>query len=322
MDIETGFENLGQRLKTRRTEKGLTVEEVSEATRIPVHQLASLESGQFDNLPALVYVRGFIRAYARLLAMDERELLDEFNTLADQKQRNEVAGLIDEYEGLPTQKAMRLKTVISSAEPKKRKFIISPLIGGLIIVLALILGFYYFFSLRDGGPEGELSGTVITPSAETISEQTTQPSPQSESRPEPQVQPDDSQKELPSEEDSSLAEPRKEEPSAEAEITVRPQPEEKVAESPFPPSPAITTAMGAHTLEMVALEETWVRVLIDGRVTREYLLSPGMSVSLTAEEDFKLLVGNAGGLQLSLNGRVLPRLGGSGEVRIVTLPNS
>jgi cytoskeleton protein RodZ len=57
-----------------------------------------------------------------------------------------------------------------------------------------------------------------------------------------------------------------------------------------------------------------MRVQADGGEQREVLLQKGQTVRFGAEKGFLVTVGNAGGIQLSLNGEALPSLGTSGQV--------
>jgi hypothetical protein len=66
---------------------------------------------------------------------------------------------------------------------------------------------------------------------------------------------------------------------------------------------------------------TWMLVTIDGRETRDVLLRPGETWEWRAQEGFVVTVGNAGGVELTLNGRPVSRLGEAGQViRDLRLP--
>lgn len=60
----------GPRLRRARLVRGLEIDQVSSVTKINPTYLRFLEEERFDDLPAIVYVRGFIAAYARLLGLD------------------------------------------------------------------------------------------------------------------------------------------------------------------------------------------------------------------------------------------------------------
>src|SRR5687767_540650 len=98
------------------------------------------------------------------------------------------------------------------------------------------------------------------------------------------------------------------------------------AATPLPAaaSPASVTADAprpAQRLVVKALEPTWIRVQLDGARSIEELLPAGATREWTAEKRFIVTVGNAGGISLELNGRVLPPIGASGTViRELVLP--
>lgn len=66
---------LGEKLQKLRGDFRMSLAEVSKATRIQVKYLEFLESGEYEKLPADVYVRGFLRSYARYLNVDEQALV-------------------------------------------------------------------------------------------------------------------------------------------------------------------------------------------------------------------------------------------------------
>ena len=66
---------LGEKLKKLRADFRMSLVEVSRATRIQVKYLEYLEAGDYDKLPADVYVRGFLRSYARHLGIEEQALV-------------------------------------------------------------------------------------------------------------------------------------------------------------------------------------------------------------------------------------------------------
>lgn len=66
---------LGEKLQKFRTEHRMSLLEVSKATKIQVKYLEALETGAYISLPADVYVRGFLRSYARYLGCDEEAIL-------------------------------------------------------------------------------------------------------------------------------------------------------------------------------------------------------------------------------------------------------
>ena len=67
----------GQRLREAREAKGVSIEEIAAQTRIPTRHLASLETGDWDKLPAATYSIGFAKNYASAVGLDRNEIGDQ-----------------------------------------------------------------------------------------------------------------------------------------------------------------------------------------------------------------------------------------------------
>jgi transcriptional regulator with XRE-family HTH domain len=71
---------LGEALKAARIGLGLTLDEVSDATRVKVRHLAAIEAGQIDHLPSRPFAIGYVRAYAKELGADADAAASRFRT--------------------------------------------------------------------------------------------------------------------------------------------------------------------------------------------------------------------------------------------------
>ena len=71
--------NFGERLKREREMREVSLDEISVATRIGTRFLNALENQQWEKLPGGVFNRGFVRAIARYLGLDEEDLLAEYD---------------------------------------------------------------------------------------------------------------------------------------------------------------------------------------------------------------------------------------------------
>ena len=67
-------------LTSARERSGKTLEEIATKTRIPKRSLERLETGDFESLPADVFVRGFLRSYARCVGLDEADAIKRYAT--------------------------------------------------------------------------------------------------------------------------------------------------------------------------------------------------------------------------------------------------
>jgi cytoskeletal protein RodZ len=79
--------SLGEFLKSERERRGITIEQTSSATKIGLKILKQLESDRYSELPALPFVRGFIRNYAKFLGIDGEKLLVEYSAFLDEHSR-------------------------------------------------------------------------------------------------------------------------------------------------------------------------------------------------------------------------------------------
>jgi len=68
---------IGEALRRAREEKGITLREAEEATKIRLKYLDALEREEFTQLPGRVYAIGFLRNYARYLGLDWQELVEK-----------------------------------------------------------------------------------------------------------------------------------------------------------------------------------------------------------------------------------------------------
>jgi cytoskeletal protein RodZ len=72
----------GDHLKREREMRGVSLDEISAATRIARRFLTAIEDEQWDQLPGGVFNRGFVRAMARYLGLDEENIIAEYASAA------------------------------------------------------------------------------------------------------------------------------------------------------------------------------------------------------------------------------------------------
>ena len=73
-------------------------------------------------------------------------------------------------------------------------------------------------------------------------------------------------------------------------------------------------------LQVIAVEKTWLKVIVDGQNARSYDLKPEDRLELEGTIDFNLMIGNATGLQIFLNDRPVKIFGNSGQVVSLKIP--
>lgn len=132
-EIET-LETLSEILKKLRRETKKSLGEIAEAIRIPKRHLKSLESGNYEKLPADVYVKGYLRVYGRFLKTDPENLVKIFR-----RENQILKNLRQKRKG--TEKNFKLL--------RHSRFIITPrLLAWIFVILTLIsISFYFWYEL-------------------------------------------------------------------------------------------------------------------------------------------------------------------------------
>ncbi|MBO8158551.1 RodZ domain-containing protein [Thermosyntropha sp.] len=121
---------IGEKLKKAREEKGLTLEDLEEETKIRKLYLEALEEEQFDVLPPKVYAVGFLRRYARTLGLAEEEMIKEFKSLAYSGEENEEL----DYEKVEKVKISKFDVT---------QFSVKNILAGIIfLIIAIWIGNY------------------------------------------------------------------------------------------------------------------------------------------------------------------------------------
>ncbi len=119
---------LGSLLKRARQEKGLSLDDIQEETKIRKKYLEAIEENNFDVLPGNVYLKVFIKGYAREVGIDYQKLLENY----------EILTIKDEKKSKLDQDYLEGQKISSSSQKNKKKK--NPLKIILIILLILFLG--------------------------------------------------------------------------------------------------------------------------------------------------------------------------------------
>jgi len=272
------MESLGERLKRGREEKNISLDEVVQATKINKGTLTAIENDQSEFLPPMVFVRGFIRKYARYVGLDEKELLDLYNGSCAGKEAHITP---EELRG-----------------GKKIKFKALYIFLILVFVLAILFGYQFFsrhfFEHKPGfQPQKKNSSEKTQP---LFGKQTGIAK--------------DSVAPLGAETSPVAGEtPALENRSSSA--TFSSDEKTEVAESSAASSPALPFPV--H-MQAKCYATTWVGYVIDNGQPSQIFLFPGDEFSWEWQEKIELKLGNAGGIKVTVNGVPLKPLGKSGEV--------
>ena len=138
------MKEIGLRLKLKREENGVSLEEAASELNMRVSQLENIENGKKDEFKDVFSLKYFIRDYAKYLGLDGEEVLDDFNEYLFE-QTSKIS--LEEIEEAKREKEEREKDLkilspyTKTTKDKKRFFIIIC----VCIVLALITLIGYIF---------------------------------------------------------------------------------------------------------------------------------------------------------------------------------
>ena len=120
--------SFGENLKREREMRGVTLQEISDATKIGTRALIALEEERFDQLPGGIFNKGFVRSYARFLGMDEESAVVAYE---------QAAGIQSEPQ------AYNRQTPEPAPDPESYKPSIGLLLVRIVGVLLLVIAASY-----------------------------------------------------------------------------------------------------------------------------------------------------------------------------------
>lgn len=261
MTAETAQE-FGEELRRERELRDVSREQLSSATKVSMRHIAALESGRYEQLPAGVFSKGFVRVIALHLGLDAERSVTAFRHVhacweAECARR--------QHQAATNTAGVRL------SQPRRSVSSSTTLRGiGIALVLASVTGAAAFLRTHGARPRGpEVSAA---------------PAARAESGP------------------ASLALP----PAVAAATVALPA----SAALPDAISPA---ASRGRTLTLSFRDDCWAEVLVDGRLVVRGLFPKGSRREFVNGGTFTLTLGNAGAVDVIVDGRPLGALGGEHE---------
>jgi cytoskeleton protein RodZ len=159
--------SFGERMRREREMRGIKLEDITESTKISRRNLLALEEEHFDRLPGGIFNKGFVRAYARFLGLDEEEAVQDF--MAASADYEQPAAL--QPPGSET--SVVKPPVIPSEASEKRKQLVWTL-AALVVLAGGAAGWY---SLNPGkrfslSPSSASTAPVAAPEQSAVVAQT------------------------------------------------------------------------------------------------------------------------------------------------------
>ena len=136
------MKEIGLKLKLKREENGVSIEEAASDLNMRVSQLESIEEGRKDDFKDVFSLKYFIRDYAKYLGLDGEEVLDDFNEYLFEQTSKISLEEIEEAkrEKEEREKDLKILSPYTKTTKDKKRFLI---IIGVSLVLILIILFGY-----------------------------------------------------------------------------------------------------------------------------------------------------------------------------------
>lgn len=326
-DIGVTGQALGARLVELREAQALSLERVAEELRLTPAMLSAMEQGRYDQLPEPIFVRGYLRSYARLLGADEQAVLADYDRLVAQP----------DWQPKSTTK---VKRQVTAGDPKV--VLVSVLLGAVLVVL-LLAWFYTRPSPAPrvagtdaadvearGEPDGPVAEKAVAPTIEALATPAPEPALPSEPAPEPlplaaMASPEPPAAELPE------AEPTGDEPTSDEPAPARTEAPPAAVETPEPaatePGEGSSLALATDALPLAprreersgyvaagrapegddvlvvsATGESWAEVEdANGYQLLYFLLQAGDVRRLRGQAPFEVRLGNGPQVEVELN---------------------
>jgi cytoskeleton protein RodZ len=300
--------SVGAYLRDLRTRRGVSLDELARTTRVAQRYLQALENDAFEELPAPVFIRGFIRAYCQALGEPPHEALVYY----------------DGHDGRTPPLPARLVAAARAegGDPRPRGAIVVSLVLTLVLGIAL---FTVALVIRPGGDRAERSTIEVRPELRPAPPLGTVPSESAPSAPAVAPAPPPAPVRRPAAGPTPATAAA---PAATARPVTPPTRPSAPAVPATAPGPNLDAFVGSvsspYRLIARTSDVTWIRVRTEDGRSSEETLPAGEVREWVSDRPFVVAVGNAGGVSFELNGRALPSLGPRGVVipRLVLPPDT
>jgi cytoskeleton protein RodZ len=296
----------GERLRREREMRGVSLEEIAESTKIGTRLLRALEEEQFDLLPGGIFNKGFVRAYARYLGMDEDQAVADYLQAAG-SQEPDIERFVEQSQRTENSYAQG----VGSA---RRGFPWLPLFL-LFLVVAAGFGGWQIYQQYTAEKEREQQQTSV-PAVESA------PPTASNAAGNPVS-------------GSGVAST----PAGGATTVASPPPAsssagERATSAQFNGAPAgpssspqkTDQAAGSSaqsdlgpTFEVVVgtNDRAWVSIKADGKITVRGIITSDQRKTIRAKDEIVVWTGNAGATEVSFEGKPVPVEGGVNEPKVL-----
>jgi cytoskeletal protein RodZ len=245
--------SVGEILRRERQAQGREVPEIAEDLCITQRYLRALEEDDIKSLPGTFFYKSFVKQYALLLGLDDKQLSAGVDALTASEEPLPLPGANPKYSPL--------REVDPIVADSNRRYFSDRRVGLSVAALATVLlgcsGFYTWWN-KASQPARQNSASVIP-----------------------------------------VSNPSKPVPTVDVKTETGPD------------------GVNHVVLNLSATETTWLSITSEGKNIFSGVLEPSQTKTLRASDVAKMKVGNAGGLDVRWNGKLIGPIGQRGQVRVV-----
>ena len=317
--------SFGERLRREREMRGISLDDIAEATKIGTRLLRALEEEHFDILPGGIFNKGFVRAYAKYLGLNEDEAVADYLEAAGESTPDPRV--------IAEQNASRIDRTSGDGDNSRRPGF--PIIPVLILLLFIAAGAggWQIYQERVRNRQAKLEATpaasAVSPAASTgqdvnnpATAATTPGLPVSGDNKAPATNPDSgttTSAGVPSNEpakksvDLNASGIPSDLPASQSIIPATDASKAKAPTLPNQGSQASAVSpANAQPFEVTvrAKDRAWVSIKSDGKFAVRGIISPPDVKTIRASDQVVFWTGNAGAVDISFNGQEVPLPGG------------
>jgi cytoskeleton protein RodZ len=302
--------SFGERLRREREMRGVSLDDIAETTKIGTRSLRALEDEHFDVLPGGIFNKGFVRAYAKYLGLNEDEMVAEYLQAAGESSPDprliaeQNSSRIDRNDG-------------DSGGHRMAGFPIIPVLILLVVIAAGAGGWHIYQErvLERKVRADAAHASAVPPPTSTPPDSARQTSP-AEAGGQPATTPTSTSGVVPGQESKpavDLHSPSKSGTSPADLTPAKPNPQGATGASSI-----YSTAVSGEYFEITVRpkDAAWVSIQSDGKYIVRGIIRPPDVKSIRANNQIVFWTGNAGAIDLTFNGQPVTLAGGPNQVAV------
>lgn len=274
--------SVGKVLRSARERQSRAVAEIADELCLTQQYLRAIEADDVKSLPGVFFYKNFVKQYAAIVGVKEAEIREGVEALAAAAEEPVLAGALAQPPVRPRDPIVTDSNRLYFANTR-----LGLSVAGLAAVLLACSGFYAWWSRP-----AQAAAVHPRPAVQTPVQPVAQPAP----APTPPA------------------------PAPVVAVSAQnPPPAETQTAQVTAETETVATVDGINhvVLKLSATEKTWLSITSEGKRLFSGFLEPSQTKTLEGLEAARMTVGNAGGIEVRLNGKPIGPIGKSGQVRVV-----